>query len=136
MQSRHAPWQPHTNQDEIFFCILPYLNISDLLRLKVLFPVHFPTRELLRRLSQLKQGTTIFSITYVYNLNVENNDDRDKAKRTIALAALLLPLALLEDAKFIYIHTSHIMLIDTLMWVICSHNGWSFLTTKTCVALL
>ena len=27
MQSKHAPWEPHTNWGEIFFCILPYLNI-------------------------------------------------------------------------------------------------------------
>ena len=25
MHSRYAPWEPHTNQGEIFFCILPYL---------------------------------------------------------------------------------------------------------------
>ena len=26
MQSSYAPWEPHTNRDEIFFCILPYLQ--------------------------------------------------------------------------------------------------------------
>ena len=29
MQSRRAPWEPHTNRGGVFFCILPYLNISD-----------------------------------------------------------------------------------------------------------
>ena len=37
LQSRHAPWEPHTNRDEILFCILPYLNISDVSWLKVLY---------------------------------------------------------------------------------------------------
>ena len=36
MQCRHAPWEPHTNRGEIFFCILLYLNISDFSWLKVL----------------------------------------------------------------------------------------------------
>ena len=54
-QSRHVPWEPHTNRDEIFLCILPYLNISDFLWLKA---VHYPTRDLLRRLGLLKQGVT------------------------------------------------------------------------------
>ena len=35
MQSRHAPWEPNTSRGEIFFCILPYLNISDFSWLKV-----------------------------------------------------------------------------------------------------
>ena len=29
VQSRHMPRELHTNQDGIFLCILPYLNISD-----------------------------------------------------------------------------------------------------------
>ena len=38
-QSRHVLWEPHTNQDGIFFCVLPYLNISDFSWLKVYFPL-------------------------------------------------------------------------------------------------
>ena len=47
VQSRHTPWEPHTNQDGIFLCILPYLNISDFSWLKITgFLVHYPTRDL------------------------------------------------------------------------------------------
>ena len=35
--------KPYTNQNEIFFCIL-YLKISDFSWLKILFPVHYPTK--------------------------------------------------------------------------------------------
>ena len=36
MQSKHVQWEPHTNQDEVFSCILPYLiDISDFSWLKV-----------------------------------------------------------------------------------------------------
>ena len=34
MQSRHAPWEPHTNWGGIFLCILPFLNTSDFLWLR------------------------------------------------------------------------------------------------------
>ena len=35
MQSKHVPREPHTNWDGISLCVLPYLNISDFLWLKV-----------------------------------------------------------------------------------------------------
>ena len=35
VQFRYTPQEPHTNRDEIPFCILPYLNISDFLWFKV-----------------------------------------------------------------------------------------------------
>ena len=44
VQCRHMPRKPHTNQDGIPFCILPYLNISDFLWFKVyMFCFHYPT---------------------------------------------------------------------------------------------
>ena len=33
LQSRYVPWEPHTNWDGIFLCILPYLNIIEFLLL-------------------------------------------------------------------------------------------------------
>ena len=60
MQSRYVPWEPHANRDKIFFCILPYLNISAFSWLKVFYPVHYPTRD---PLGLLKQRVTIFTIT-------------------------------------------------------------------------
>ena len=63
MQSSYAPCESHTNQDEIFFCILPYLNMQWLLMVKGFYPVLHPTRDLLRWLGLLKQGVTIFIIT-------------------------------------------------------------------------
>ena len=40
MQFKYMPWEPHINRDEILFCILTYLNT---------YPVHYPTKELLRK---------------------------------------------------------------------------------------
>ena len=60
----------HTNWSENIFCILPYLNISDFLCLKVLFPVHYPTRDLLRMLGLLKQGVTIFIVGEICNRTI------------------------------------------------------------------
>ena len=59
MQSRHAPQEPCINQDGIFFCILPYLNISDFSWLKVYIPYHYPTRDLQGRLGLMKQGVLL-----------------------------------------------------------------------------
>ena len=28
MQSRHVPWEPHTNEGGVFLCILPYLSLN------------------------------------------------------------------------------------------------------------
>ena len=38
-----------------------------------LHPVHYPTRDLLRRLGLLKQGVTIFAIRQINDLNTEKN---------------------------------------------------------------
>ena len=50
MQARHASWEPHTNRGGIFFYILPYFSISDFSWLNVYFIVHYPTRDLQRKL--------------------------------------------------------------------------------------
>ena len=42
------------NWGGIFFCILPYLNISDFLWLNVYFLVHYPTRDLQRSFDGVK----------------------------------------------------------------------------------
>ena len=67
---RHAPWEPHTNRDEIFFCILSYLNINDFSWCKGFYPLHYPTRDLLTRLGLLKQRFTNLHY-HIKDLNAE-----------------------------------------------------------------
>ena len=67
VQSRHMPWEPHTNRDGIPFCILPYLTSVTSSGSKSMFCFHYPTRKARPYDRAKSKKSAIFVLTWLFS---------------------------------------------------------------------
>ena len=98
----------HTNRDRNFLCVLPYLNISDSLWLKVYSPLHYPNRDLQGGWQDIYHGSSFLSKTFpkltsvVAYLSDYTVTERDCYYEHVVMDQLSLSIILIISHPLIY----------------------------------
>ena len=130
MQSRHAPLEPHTNRDGIFFCILvilPYLNISDFLWIIMFLPFCFLPLQLSCSCPSVRRFRTFILLS----LHKDHVLLIYLAHMGVTIAINVCHNTLLK--VLIYTHHVCISIIQNSKLTEVFHLEWGWTHTDTCV---